>query len=195
MRRRPRAHAVSPGARVISNMRRRPNTASRWAEIGAAATPDDLAILSQIYFLQKDCKSSGSMGRQGDRRIPQGGARPPRKISTSSNCNCASDAGEHPGPWRPLLVDLIRLTNKTNYWNTLLRIERQEEAGRPQHVDAVSRDVRHQFDDRGLGLHRKWPSLLGDSALPAEAQDGSREGDEQRAHQRSAKKKNAPRDC
>ena len=29
------------------------------AESGAA-TPDDLAILSQIYFLQKDCKSSGA---------------------------------------------------------------------------------------------------------------------------------------
>jgi hypothetical protein len=39
---------------------------------------------------------------------------------------CASNAGDTKAMVQ-VLADLIRLTNKTTYWNTLLRIERQDE--------------------------------------------------------------------
>jgi len=67
------------------------------------------------------------------------------------------------------LVDLIRLTNKTNYWNTLLRIERQDE--RDDHNTLML--YRVMYDTSAMtvgGDYIEMAQLLGDAALPAEAQ-------------------------
>src|ERR1700687_866082 len=96
------------------------------AESGAA-TPDDLAILSQIYFLQKDCKSSSQWADKAIAASRKAGEAPKENLY-QFKLQCASDASDTPG-MAAVLVDLIHLTNKTNYWNTLLRIGRQEEGG------------------------------------------------------------------
>jgi uncharacterized protein HemY len=81
---------------------------------------------------------------------------------------CASDAGDTPG-MDASAVDLVRLTNKTNYWNTLLRIERQDE--RDDHNLLMI--YRIMFDTSSMTVGTDFiemAQLLGDAALPAEAQ-------------------------
>jgi tetratricopeptide (TPR) repeat protein len=136
------------------------------AESGAA-TPDDLAILSQIHFLQKDCKNSGLWADKAIAAFRKAGEAPKENLY-QFKLQCASDAGDTPG-MAAVLVDLIRLTNKTNYWNTLLRIERQEE--RDDHNTLMLYRVMYDTNSMTAGSdYIEMAQLLGDSALPAEAQ-------------------------
>src|SRR5580700_3717680 len=136
------------------------------AESGAA-TPDDLAILSQIYFLQKDCKSSAQWADKAIAAARKAGEAPKENLY-QFKLQCASDAGDTPG-MAAVLVDLIRLTNKTNYWNTLLRIERQEE--RDDHNTLMLYRVMYDTGSMTAGSdYIEMAQLLGDAALPAEAQ-------------------------
>jgi tetratricopeptide (TPR) repeat protein len=136
------------------------------AESGAAS-PDDLAILSQLYFLQKDCKSSGQWADKAIAAFRKTGEAPKENLY-QFKLQCASDAGDTPG-MAAATVDLIRLTNKTNYWNTLLRIERQEE--RDDHNTLMLYRVMYDTGSMTAGSdYIEMAQLLGDAALPAEAQ-------------------------
>jgi hypothetical protein len=136
------------------------------AESGSA-TPDDLGILSQIYFLQKDCKSSAAWADKAIAASRKAGEAPKENLY-QFKLQCASDAGDTPG-MAAVLVDLIRLTNKTNYWNTLLRIERQEE--RDDHNTLMLYRVMYDTGSMTAGSdYIEMAQLLGDAALPAEAQ-------------------------
>jgi tetratricopeptide (TPR) repeat protein len=136
------------------------------AESGAAS-PDDLAILSQLYFLQKDCKSSGQWADKAIAAFRKAGEAPKENLY-QFKLQCASDAGDTPG-MAAATVDLIRLTNKTNYWNTLLRIERQEE--RDDHNTLMLYRVMYDTGSMTSGSdYIEMAQLLGDAALPAEAQ-------------------------
>ena len=67
-----------------------------------------------------------------------------------------------------VLVDLIRLTNKTHYWNMLLRIERQEE--RDDHNLLMIYRVMVDTNSMTAGSDfMEMAQLLGDAALPGEA--------------------------
>ena len=71
--------------------------------------------------------------------------------------------------WSPVLSDLIRLNNKTTYWNTLLRIERQDE--RDDHNTLMLYRVMYDTNAMTVGSdYIEMAQLLGDAALPAEAQ-------------------------
>jgi len=132
-----------------------------------AATPDDLGILSQIYFLQKDCKSSGQWADKAIAAARKAGETPKENLY-QFKLQCASDSGDTPG-MAATLVDLIRLTNKTTYWNTLLRIERQDE--RDDHNTLMLYRVMYDTGAMSAGSdYIEMAQLLGDSALPAEAQ-------------------------
>lgn len=136
------------------------------AESGAA-TADDLGILSQIYYLQKDCKNSAIWADKAIAAARKAGEAPKENLY-QFKLQCASDAGDTPG-MAATLVDLIRLTNKTNYWNTLLRIERQEE--RDDHNTAMLYRVMYDTSSMTAGSdYIEMAQLLGDAALPAEAQ-------------------------
>ena len=136
------------------------------AESGAATT-DDLAILSQIYFLQKDCKSSAQWADKAIAAARKAGEAPKENLY-QFKLQCASDAGDTPG-MAAVLVDLIRLTNKTTYWNTLLRIERQDE--RDDHNTLMLYRVMYDTNSMTAGSdYMEMAQLLGDSALPAEAE-------------------------
>jgi len=136
------------------------------AESGSA-TPDDLGILSQIYFLQKDCKSSAAWADKAIAAARKAGEAPKENLY-QFKLQCASDAGDTPA-MAAVLVDLIRLTNKTNYWNTLLRIERQEE--RDDHNTLMLYRVMYDTASMTAGSdYIEMAQLLGDAALPAEAQ-------------------------
>src|ERR1700731_3135880 len=132
-----------------------------------AATADDLGILSQIFYLQKDCKNSGVWADKAIAAARKAGEAPKENLY-QFKLQCASDAGDTPG-MAATLVDLIKLTNKTNYWNTLLRIERQEE--RDDHNTLMLYRVMYDTQSMTAGSdYIEMAQLLGDSALPAEAQ-------------------------
>ena len=136
------------------------------AESGAA-TADDLAILSQIYYLQKDCKSSAQWADKAVAAARKAGETPKENLY-QFKLQCASDAGDTAG-MAATSMDLIRLTNKSNYWNPLLRIERQDE--RDDHNTLMLYRVMYDTGSMTAGTdYIEMAQLLGDSALPAEAQ-------------------------
>jgi len=81
---------------------------------------------------------------------------------------CAADAGETSAEISAL-YDLVRLTNKTSYWNNLIRLERQDE--RDDHntlmIYRVMYDTNSMLADTD---YIEMAQLLGDAALPGEAQ-------------------------
>jgi tetratricopeptide (TPR) repeat protein len=136
------------------------------AESGAA-TADDIGILAQLYYLQKDCKNSIAWADKAAAAARKAGEVPKENLY-QFKLQCASDAGDTPG-MDAAAVDLIRLTNKTNYWNTLLRIERQDE--RDDHNLLMIYRIMYDTNSMTVGTDFiEMAQLLGDAALPAEAQ-------------------------
>jgi outer membrane protein assembly factor BamD (BamD/ComL family) len=136
------------------------------AEAGGAST-DDLGILAQLYYLQKDCKNSTVWADKTIAAARKAGEAPKENLY-QFKLQCASDAGDTPG-MDAAVVDLVRLTNKTNYWNTLLRIERQDE--RDDHNLLMIYRIMYDTASMTAGTdYIEMAQLLGDSALPAEAQ-------------------------
>jgi tetratricopeptide (TPR) repeat protein len=136
------------------------------AEAGSANT-DDLAVMSQIYYLQKDCKNSGVWADKAIAAARKAGEAPKENLY-QFKLQCASDAGDN-AAMSAVLIDLIKLTNKTNYWNTLLRIERQEE--RDDHNLLMVYRVMYDTTSMTAGSdYMEMAQLLNDAALPGEAQ-------------------------
>src|ERR1700731_3273397 len=121
------------------------------AESGAA-TADDLGILSQIYYLQKDCKNSGLWADKAIAAARKAGDAPKENLY-QFKLQCASDASDNTA-MAATLVELIRLTNKTSYWNTLMIYRIM--------YDAAAMTTGSDYIEMA--------QLLGDAALPAEAQ-------------------------
>jgi outer membrane protein assembly factor BamD (BamD/ComL family) len=131
------------------------------------AKPDDIGVISQIYYLQKDCKNSAVWADKAVSAARKAGEAP-KENWFQFKLQCASDAGEN-AAMASVLVDLIKLTNKTNYWNTLLRIERQDE--RDDHNLLMI--YRIMYDTKAMDKgsdYMEMAQLLGDAALPGEAQ-------------------------
>ena len=130
------------------------------------AKPDDLGLISQIYYLQKDCKDSAIWADKAAAASRKAG-EVPKENWYLFKLQCASDASDQPG-MDAAAVELIRLTNKTTYWNTLLRIERQDER-----VDAnLLMIYRIMYDTNSMTTgsdFMEMAQLLGDAALPGEA--------------------------
>jgi hypothetical protein len=96
----------------------------RAADAGSA-TENDLMMVSQLYYQQKDCRNSGVWGDKAIAAFKQAG-QPPKEVLYQIKLQCASDANDT-SSMKAALYDLVRLTNKTTYWNNLLRLERQGE--------------------------------------------------------------------
>jgi hypothetical protein len=131
-----------------------------------SAKPDDLGIISQIYYLQKNCKDSAIWADKAAAAARKAGEAP-KENWYLFKLQCASDAGDTAG-MDAAAVDLIRLTNKTTYWNTLLRIERQDE--RDDHNLLMIYRIMYDTNamDKGSDF-MEMAQLLNDAALPAEA--------------------------
>ena len=132
-----------------------------------AAKPDDLGVLAQIYYLQKDCKNSAVWADKAVAAARKAGEAP-KENWYQFKLQCASDAGDN-AAMDAVLVDLIRLTNKTTYWNTLLRIERQDE--RDDHNLLMVYRIMYDTNSMTAGSdYMEMAQLLGDAALPGEAE-------------------------
>lgn len=132
-----------------------------------AANADDLGVMSQLYFLQKDCKDSAIWADKAVAAARKAGELPKENLF-QFKLQCASDAGDT-AAMSATLLDLIKLTNKTTYWNTLLRIERQDE--RDDHNLLMIYRVMYDTNAMNAGSDfMEMAQLLGDAALPGEAQ-------------------------
>src|SRR5450631_2650464 len=130
------------------------------------ANGDDLLVMAQIYYLQKDCKDSSVWADKAISYAKKAGEAP-KETLYQFKLQCASDASDN-ATMATVLIDLIKLTNKTNYWNTLLRIERQDE--RDDHNLLMIYRVMYDTDSMNAGSdYMEMAQLLGDAALPGEA--------------------------
>jgi len=130
------------------------------------ANADDLLVMAQIYYLEKDCKNSSTWADKAIAMARKNGEAP-KETLFQFKLQCASDAGDN-AAMASVLVDLIKLTNKTNYWNTLLRIERQDE--RDDHNLLMIYRVMYDTNAMDKGSdYMEMAQLLGDAALPGEA--------------------------
>jgi hypothetical protein len=137
------------------------------ASEAGSATDDDLLIMSQLYYQQKDCKNSAVWGDKAIAAFKKAG-QPPKEVLYQIKLQCASDANDT-AAMKAGLYDLIRLTNKTSYWNNLIRLERQDERD-----DNNTRMIyRIMFDTNSMNADTDYiemAQLLGDAGLPGEAQ-------------------------
>jgi tetratricopeptide (TPR) repeat protein len=136
------------------------------AEHGGASA-EDLGILSQVYYLQKDCTNSAVWADKAIAASREAGEAPKENLY-QFELQCASDSG-NAATMEAVLIDLIRLTHKSTYWNTLLRLERQDE--RDDHNTLMLYRLMYDTASMTAGSdYIEMAQLLGDAALPAEAQ-------------------------
>jgi len=132
------------------------------------ASAEDLGILSLSYYLQKDCANSALWADKAIGASRETG-QTPRENWSQFKLQCAADAGDN-AAMEAVLADLIRLTHKSTYWNTLLRLERQDE--RVDHNTLMLYRLMYDTASMSEGSdYIEMAQLLGDAALPAEAQN------------------------
>jgi len=131
------------------------------------ATPDNVAIIAQSYYQLKDCKNASAWADKAIAATRKAGETPKENVYLFK-LQCASDSGDT-AAMDAVLVDLIRVNNKTTYWNTLLRIERQDER-----VDRNTLMIyRIMYNSNAMNADTDYiemAQLLADAALPGEAQ-------------------------
>ncbi|HEY2146022.1 MAG TPA: hypothetical protein VGH12_08145 [Steroidobacteraceae bacterium] len=132
-----------------------------------SATPNDFVLESQLYYLQKDCKDSTAWADKAIASYRKANETP-KELLFQLKSQCASDAGDTPGMIASL-IELVRLTNKTSYWNNLIRLERQDERD-----DANTLMIyRIMYDTNSMNADTDFiemAQLLADKSLPGEAQ-------------------------
>ncbi len=131
-----------------------------------SARPEEMGLMAQLYYQQKDCKNTAVWADKAVAAARKAGEAPKENLF-QFKLQCASDASDNAG-MMSALVDLIKLTNKTNYWNTLLRLERQDEREDRNllMIYRVMYDVNAMTTDSD---YIEMAQLLGDAALPGEA--------------------------
>jgi tetratricopeptide (TPR) repeat protein len=127
---------------------------------------DRLIGIARTYYRRKDCQDAVIWS---DKAIAA--ARKARETPKESvylfKLQCASDAGDTAG-MTSVLVDLIRQTNKTSYWNDLLRIARQDE--REDRNTLMLYRIMYSTNAMTEGSdYIEMAQLLSDAALPGEA--------------------------
>ncbi|MEO7208891.1 MAG: tetratricopeptide repeat protein [Steroidobacteraceae bacterium] len=134
---------------------------------GSTATPNDFLLMAQLYYLQKDCKNSSVWADKAIAAYRRANEAP-KEVLFQFKLQCASDAGDT-AAMKAGLYDLVRLTNKTSYWNNLIRLERQDE--RDDHNTLMI--YRVMFDTNSMNADTDYiemAQLLGDAGLPGEAE-------------------------
>jgi hypothetical protein len=132
----------------------------------SAAVPNDFLVMAQLYYLQKDCKNSAVWADKAVAAYKKANETP-KEVLYQFKLQCASDAGDNAG-MKAGLVDLIRVTNKTNYWNNLIRLERQDERD-DKNTLMIYRVMYDTNSTNADTDYIEMAQLLGDASLPGEA--------------------------
>lgn len=132
-----------------------------------AANADDYAIMGQSYYLTKDCKNAAVWVDKSIASTRRAGEAP-KEALYQIKLRCAFDANDTPSTIAAL-EELIKLTGKTEYWNQLIRFQRQDE--RDDHNLLMIYRVMYNTNAMTEGNdYMEMAQLLGDAALPGEAQ-------------------------
>jgi tetratricopeptide (TPR) repeat protein len=134
-------------------------------DLGALKS-NDLLIMSEVYYQEKDCKDSGVWGDKAIAAFKTAGEAP-KEVLYQLKLQCASNANDT-GAMKAALYELVRLTNKTAYWNNVIRLERQDE--RDDHNTLMI--YRVMFDTHSMNADTDYiemAQLLGDAGLSGEA--------------------------
>jgi hypothetical protein len=132
-----------------------------------SATADVYMAITQSYYLQKDCKDASQWADKSIAfaRISH---ETPKENLYLFKLQCAFDSNDTAGT-TAALEDLIRLTGKTDYWNKLLRLERQDER-EDKNLLEIYRIMYNTNSMTASSDYMEMAQLLGDAALPGEAQ-------------------------
>jgi hypothetical protein len=132
-----------------------------------SATPADMTLMAQGYYELKDCAHTAILADEAAAASIKAGEIPKENLFLFK-LSCASDAGDN-AAMVPILIGLIRLNNKSVYWNTLLRIERQDERD-DRNLLMIYR-IMYATNAMTAGSdYIEMAQLLRDGAMPAEAQ-------------------------
>ncbi|MDE2305655.1 MAG: hypothetical protein KGL34_08850 [Gammaproteobacteria bacterium] len=129
---------------------------------------DIYAVIGQSYYLTNNCKDASAYMDKAIAATRQEGKAPQEafyQIKLRCAFNAKDTAGEIQG-----YSDLVRLTNKPDYWNALLRIERQNEK-EDRNILMIYRLMYNTNSMRETSDYIEMAQLLGDAALPEEAQN------------------------
>jgi hypothetical protein len=130
------------------------------------ATPNDVAMIAQGYYQLKDCKNSVVWSEKALAASRKAGELP-KEILFLFKLQCASEGVDN-AAMIPILFELIRLNNNSKYWNTLLRIERQDE--RDDRNTLMIYRIMYDTSAMTVGSdYIEMAQLLGDAGLAAEA--------------------------
>jgi hypothetical protein len=131
------------------------------------ATADIYLAITQSYYLQKDCKDAAQWA---DKAIAFARAahETPKENLYLFKLQCAFDNNDNAGTMA-VLEDLIRLTGKTDFWNKLLRLDRQDER-EDKNLLEIYRIMYNTGSMNASSDYMEMAQLLGDAALPGEAQ-------------------------
>jgi tetratricopeptide (TPR) repeat protein len=135
-------------------------------DLGALKS-NDLLIMSQIYYQERDCKNSGVWGDKAMAAFKKAGEAP-KEVLYQLKLQCASNSTDTAG-MVAALYDLVRLTNKTSYWNNLIRLERQDERD-DRNLLMIYRVMYDTNSMQADTDYIEMAQLLGDAGLPGEAQ-------------------------
>jgi hypothetical protein len=130
------------------------------------ATPNDFLVMTQLYYLQKDCKNSAIWSDKAVNAFRKANEAP-KEVLYQIKLQCASDAGDTVA-MKAGLYELVRVTNKTTYWNNLIRLERQDERD-DKNILMIYRIMYDTSSTNADTDFIEMAQLLGDVSLPGEA--------------------------
>jgi hypothetical protein len=134
-------------------------------DVGALKS-NDFLIMSQLYYQQRDCKNSAVWGDKAITSYREEGVAP-KEVLYQLKLQCASDVNDT-AAMIAALSDLVRLTNKTSYWNNLIRLERQDERD-DRNLLMIYRVMYDTNSMQADTDYIEMAQLLGDAGLPGEA--------------------------
>jgi tetratricopeptide (TPR) repeat protein len=130
-------------------------------------SPADTGVMAQLYYLTKDCKNSVIWSDKAIQAARHAGEAPKENFY-QFKLSCASNAGDNPATIAAL-EDLVKATNKTEYWNSLSRLMLQDEK-EDRNILMVYRVMYNVGAMNAGNYYVEMSQLLLDAALPAEAQ-------------------------
>jgi hypothetical protein len=132
-----------------------------------AANGDTYLAVTQSYYLQKDCKNATIWA---DKSISYARVNhdTPKENLFLFKLQCAFDNNDTAGTVS-VLEELVRLNGKSDHWNKLLRIERQDER-EDRNLLMIYRIMYNTNSMNAGSDYMEMAQLLGDAALPGEAQ-------------------------
>jgi len=133
-----------------------------------AANSESYAIITQSYYLEKDCKNAVIWADKSLAFAHKNNETPKENLYLFK-LQCAFDASDTPATIAAL-EDLIRLNGKTDYWNKLLRFVLQDEK-EDRNILMIYRVMMATNSFTSGSNYIEMAQLLADApALPGEAQ-------------------------